>query len=312
VIFRINPSKGNFEESILASDLSSIPTRTLHSEVGYRPGNWDLCNNFWRFRPVDDIGDEILAIQRFTLWYAPIVGKPSWSAYGFEPANEPNIEWYHLGNNSTIPALDEPASWEAMDDYFSGVYDYVHANIGALPAVNVLTPPMAQHAYAEERNLGDVSNNCPDFAFSGYFTMDKVFNSSLPKNDGYSWHNYWPAGGERWEWGDCPTGHHLSMYFPSLMQENIDNSLRLGIITEADLSSPQMGYSSTISTKEMYTQTAESLRNFIQYEQRAQVIAVWLLHDNVEANTEHHWHQAYTTTIGFRDWFTSWWFAAEP
>ena len=70
VVFRIAPSPGNFEESILNSWDDPDPvkrpiTRTLIAKENIRPGGWLQCDNDWRFRPVDDVGDEIMAIQRF-------------------------------------------------------------------------------------------------------------------------------------------------------------------------------------------------------------------------------------------------------
>lgn len=74
VVIRITPSPGNFQDSIdpaWADPATRPPTRTLLTEADVRPGGWLQCDNDWRFRPVDDVGDEILAIQRYILWQAP-------------------------------------------------------------------------------------------------------------------------------------------------------------------------------------------------------------------------------------------------
>ena len=165
VIFRITPSPGNFEESIDSAwpdPATRPPGRTLITEPGVRPGGWQQCGNDWRFRPVDDVGDEMLAIQRFILWSAP--PGYQWQAFGFEPANEPNTEWYakpHPDADMPEPSYFDEASWRAMDQYFANLYDYVHDNAGYLP-IRVLTPPMAQSAYAETKNIN--SDDCPAFS----------------------------------------------------------------------------------------------------------------------------------------------------
>ena len=310
VIFRIYPSPGNFEESIDPNwpDPRTRPAgRTLITQPGVRPGGWSQCGNEWRFRPVDDIGDEMMAIQRYILWQAP----PGyhWQAFGFEPANEPNVEWYsrpHPEGQMPQPSYLEVASWQAMDQYFANLYDYVQANRGYLP-IRVLTPPMGQSAYAETRNVN--SENCPPFEFSGYAVMSRVFNSSNPKNDGYSWHNYWIRGREAW--AGCPDGQHVSMWFPATMASNIDNDVRPAVITEADLASPGQGMGNPLTDKDAQPQeTAISIRNFLYHEARADWIAVWLLNDD-SGNVEHAWHQAYTPMIGLRPWFTAWWYGRE-
>jgi len=304
VIFRVYPSPGNFEESIDPNwpDPRTRPAgRTLITQPGVRPGGWSQCGNEWRFRPVDDIGDEMLAIQRYILWQAP--PGYQWQAFGFEPANEPNVEWYGY---DTQPALNQQEAWQAMDEYFANLYDYVQANRGYLP-IRVLTPPMGQSAYAETRNVN--SEDCPPFEFSGYAVMSRVFNSANPKNDGYSWHNYWIQGREAW--AGCPNGQHVSMWFPAMMASNIDNDVRPAVITEADLASPGQGMGNPLTDKDARPQeTAVSIRDFLYHEARADWIAVWLLNDD-SGNVEQMWHQAYTPIVGLRPWFTAWWYGRE-
>lgn len=312
VVVRIEPSPGNFAESANPAwtpDPDNRPTgRTLLTGSGELPGGWSMCGNDWRFRPVDDIGNEILAIQRFVLWESVFAGQPAWSVFGFEPANEPNIEWYKSGVSATVPALDQTAAWFAMDAYFAAVYDYVDTNAEQLP-VRVLTPPMSQHAFAETHNLLDVDNQCPVLPFSGYQVMSNVFDSTTPKNDGYSFHNYWAVGREVWH--TCYSanpGHHVTMYVPTHMNQMLMYHLRKIVITEADLTSEGMAWNSDLLDKDAEPQrAATSIRDFFAYEDRADAIAVWLLNDNIAGNAEHHWHQAYSPTTGFREWFNLWW-----
>jgi len=154
VIFRIYPSPGNFEESIDPNwvDPRTRPAgRTLITQPGVRPGGWSQCGNEWRFRPVDDIGDEMLAIQRFILWHAP----PGyhWQAFGFEPANEPNVEWYsrpHPEGQMPQPSYLEAASWQAMDQYFANLYDYVQAHRGYLPNSSQNSPSNEEAGQVDE------------------------------------------------------------------------------------------------------------------------------------------------------------------
>jgi hypothetical protein len=314
VIFRVFPSPGNFEESILPNwniddpFASGIKGRTLIVDQYATPSGKSQCGNTSRFRSVSDIGDEIIAIQRYILWVAPFGYQ--WQAYGFEPANETNTEWYDY---STQPGRHQRQSWKNMDQYFANLYDYVQANRGFLP-VSVFTPPMAQNAYAEMRNVTTDHYPCDPFgdgSFSGYEVMTRTFNSLNPKNDGYSWHNYWANGKE--DWADCPNGQHVSMWFPSAMNQMIQNGSRPAIITESDLDSIGHGMGNTLDKESQPWAAAVSIRDFIWNEPRAARVAVWLLNDNNDptnpANAEHQWHQAYTSTVGFREWFIDWWYS---
>jgi hypothetical protein len=244
----------------------------------------------------------MIAIQWHTLWGPGY----SWAVYGFEPANEPNAEWYSNPDGlDPTPDYREEDAWKAMDQYFANLYDYVKANSGYV-YVRVLTPPMAQSAYAETNNINSDDKGCPEFRFSGYAQMPLTFNSANPKNDGYTWHNYWAAGRERW--ADCPNGQHVSMWFPTTMMANIRNGVRPAIITEADLASPQQNMGNTITDKDSAPGlTAASLRDFVYNEQLAGSVAFWMLNDDTGSATDHTWHQAYNLPGGFRAWFTQWW-----
>lgn len=315
VIFRIYPSPGNFEESIdpLWPDPKTRPSgRTLITEIDKLPGDGSVsqCDGYANdlFRTARDVGDEILAIQR----YIAVNESPGsrWQAFGFEPANEPNVEWYsNPEGQEPNPAYYQPESWQAMDQYFANLYDYVHDNAGGL-SIRVLTPPMAQNAYAEMRNVTTPWSPCDKFAFSGYEVMTRTFNSGSPKNDGYSWHNYWIKGREAW--AGCPNGQHVSMWFPDIMSTTIRS--RVAVITEADLAPPQLGMENPLTDKDAEPEgAAVSIRDFLYYEPgfTANRIAVWLLHDDNPDNVKHTWSQAYTPTVGFRAWFTQWWYQDE-
>lgn len=59
-------------------------------------------------RTPEDVADEILAIHALNV----AEGLPE---FGFEPANEPNAEWYPPG---TAPEINQTAAWREMDSYF--------------------------------------------------------------------------------------------------------------------------------------------------------------------------------------------------
>lgn len=149
--------------------------------------------------------------------------------------------------------------------------------------------------------------------YSGYSAMPLTFNSRNPKNDGYSWHNYWAFGREGWLpcIGNYDDGQHVSRFFPSPMYyvvSPIDWALRPGVITEGDLSSQdQLFNTNPIKDKDAsYVSTDVSLREFVAQEQVARQVAIWLLNDNTNNSAgEHEWHQAFTSV--FRRWFLEWW-----
>jgi hypothetical protein len=314
VVIRIMPSPGNFAESITA-DWQDQPNRTMieSSWPYYRetPGGVSQCNMDGNFRTASDIGDEMLAIQLYT------ANDPNyWQVWGFEPANEPNIEWYRYGTDATFPALNQYSAWQDMDGYFSSIYEYVTRTVRErypTLSMRVLTPPMSQSAYAERVSVQD----CSYFLLqgsgaSGYEAMG-VFDAEDPFNDGYSWHNYFAQGKETY--GPCPIGHHVSTAFSPNMNYWLDNHLLPGVITEADLADPDMGYGGSITDKDTNpTATFNSLNGFVTQETRAQAVAVWLLNDNNTGNpgthSRHIWHEAYNTDTEpgrFRDWFWQWW-----
>jgi len=341
IILRITPSPGNFEQAVNAGWRDARP-RTLITDTfpNYRqtPGNYTQCDpedpqsTYFeeQFRSVADIGDEMIAIQ---LWLSNLYY--SWQVWGFEPANEPNIEWYRPSwkSNYTEPKEDQRQAWQDMDDYFRNLYDYVTFELrDHYPNLymRILTPPMAMLSYAEKRDVrypcdffqlldeNDIpivdANGIPNL--QGYQAMSQTFDSWYPSNDGYSWHNYFIQGKETW--ASCPSGQHVSWYFPSKMYIQLNGGGRTGVITEADLDSVGHGMGDPITNKDANpTDTANSINLFVAQEPYAQAIAVWLLNDNFlndDTYPEHIWHEAYNTDSnppGFRNWFWTWWLTSQ-
>ena len=53
-----------------------------------------------------------------------------WSEFGFEPANEPNTEWYVLdGTGAGLVDMQNPVAWQDMRDYFNNLYAYAHTTL---------------------------------------------------------------------------------------------------------------------------------------------------------------------------------------
>ncbi len=301
VVIRIAPSPGNFEDW-------DDPLRQNHQlRSDMVPAGGDYCGGkFDLFRAIDDVAAEMDAIHARN----QING---WTEFGFEPANEPNTEWYSF---ATEPQIDEAEAWRDMNDYFGLLYNYVQSNF---PDVRVFTPPMAQTAYAEGVNIEDrdyplcepmlVAETGGERFWPGY---DYMWDTYAVKNDGYSWHNYYWQGQEAW--AECPDGQHISYHFPTWLQGELDFSSKPRLVTEVDLASPwQMNGGNPLTDKDAASgnTAATSLRQFVQTEERADVVIVWLL-DNDEADREEYdWHEAYSDDGMARSWFDAWWTADE-
>jgi hypothetical protein len=309
IIIRIYPSPGNFDTF---QNLGPNPI----PNIGYC---FPSAN-----RPAQDIVDEMTAIHDYNQsLLTPI------TEWGFEPANEPNLEWY-----PTAPGVrvlpDRLKAWQEMNYYFKTIYENIPFN------VKVLTPPMVQARYAEN-NWTDPNAIAPDRAntswcpamrlednmSTGYGMMQEVYNS---KNDGVSWHNYFRAGFE--SYGPCSSyGLHVSYFFPTWLQtktaQTRADGSKYGVITEADLFSYQADYPDglgqdhwqPIQNKDVNAgvSTAESLRKFILNEpsNNIEAVVVWLLNDNINAsNQDHNYHEAYNdqNNNAQRAWFKEWWF----
>jgi len=311
VIIRITPSPGNFDDWQNAT----LP-HILRS--GTTPAGGNYCaGKFNQFRAIDDVATEMHEIYKLN------VDQHGWNPaqFFFEPANEPNNEWYSdwEHDDEAQKRLRTPNAWTEMDAYFSALYDRVKSldsNIW------LLTPPMAQGNFAETENLAfctpmtvTVSGQC------GYDLMPNTFTN---KNDGYSWHNYWRQGHETWvHAGDvCPASHHVFQYFPPWLQTSIASSSKPAFVAEADLFSPCQDDRNPVANKNAQsTDTRESLWRFIDEEYGADYIIAWLLTEypySLKPNCptgltnyeEIRWHQAYENNIEL-GWFGPWWSGAE-
>jgi hypothetical protein len=313
VIIRINPSPGNFTDwndpvqpnHHLQS--SNTPAGGTYCELSPGSGDW----GFMHYRTAQDIAKEIEQIHNLNK-------NNGWQEYAFEPANEPNREWYTATPGSqTFPTIDEPVAWQEMDAYFSALYDAVKA-LTTGSEIRLLTPPMAQTRYAEGVYLNcdpqRLKNNS-----TGYDMMQTTYTT---KNDGLSWHSYWTYGHESiLSYCAGGIGQHVSTLLPNWMIEQIVYGTKLGFITEADLASPGQQMGNTLTNKDANTAaTRSSIRAFFESEPSGIYPVMWLLNNNFvdqpgqNENAEINWHQAYTPTMGLtaRPWFTTWWTQTDP
>jgi hypothetical protein len=325
VVVRIFPSPGNFADY-------ADPGATHVLLSGSAPAGPDYCDGRYNvFRSVTDVAAEINAIV------ALVTATHGWNpgSLHFEPANEPNLEWYAApaeAHPDLAPAVYDHRAWVEMDRYFSAVYD---AAKRLNPNIRVLTPPMGQYLFADEREFGkcDLQHlivNGPALPSAGYDWMQSTFTT---KNDGWSWHNYWRAGYEVWRDDFCRTpgsvGDHVFQYFPGWLQSAIVDSHKPAFITEADLLSPCVFPLNPLTDKDAQPEAAaESIWRFIQEERAADYVAVWVLTNQFsdpvplqrggncrDVNAEIAWHEAYRETAlngtHERPWFPLWWLRAE-
>lgn len=320
IIIRIHHSPGNFEDST-PNDHRLQLTAIDNDYCRWNGDNW--WANY--HRSPDDLADEIVAIHRYNR-IINIQGEDlAFNEWGFEPANEPNTEWYNSDPNDNIPDTSPNRTWvEAWQDmqaYFTEIRNSVRSRVPT--GIRVLTPPMAQSAHAETKQVNaindpDPSNWCPDMRLrddrsTGYGVMQEYYTTN---NDGIDWHNYWRLG---FEWsGACSIGaQHVSYFFPDWMQ-NVLKPLgeKDGTVTEADLFSsggpPNQDPNQPLQDKDDRGgwPAANSLRKFFYNEFRSDTIVAWLLNDNVnDPNQDHNWHEAYDDQQGNAEqaWFTQWW-----
>ncbi len=333
IIFRVYPSPGNFID--WDQESASYPNHHLLTGTA-PPDGTDYCQDPIPddekqsapeyYRSIKDIADEMGYI------YAAMVAD-GWTEGGieikisFEPANEPNTEWYTL---DTDPAINKSDAWDEMDDYFSALYTYVHDHYSN---VNVLTPPMAQAAYAEGIEWSDecVERKLIDGSV-GYNHMETTYGTH---NDGYSWHNYWNQGRE--SSATCENGGgHVYSEFPLWLQLNILFSDRV-YISEADLYSQCQLTGNPLQWKDnsddLTGSPAETTQSLLAFSSENVYLTdaniFWLLADNTGYSKtpdqcagvtdprllrEHDWHEAYDEDDRdppygelFREWFTTWW-----
>jgi hypothetical protein len=305
LIIRIQPSPGNFLQN------RSAFHHLVLNAIDYTHGDGD-CRN-WEdncHRSPDYIADHIVAIHN----YNAANGIAEW---GFEPANEPNLEWYDnpARGNDTSPDQSDGATWSEMDLYFQAIYNNVH---GRDANIRVLTPPMAQGQYAEGADTlhpPACASQLVDGINKGYDLMGATYGVA---RSAVSWHNYWRLGYEGLN-GCAMGGQHVSYYFPNWLKVGLEGSNRTveGFITEADLLSyPQQDQSQPIQDKDENNglSAAASIGQFMWYELRSYHMASWLLND-LTGNSEYGWHEAYRDSAPDsqveRPWFSAWWSSSE-
>ncbi len=320
IIIRIWPSRGNFEDA-----LDPIQPHNLITQTGQTPQGLDYCDGrATEFRAIDDLAEEMYRIHILN-------GEQGFHEYAFEPANEPNLEWYaNWYNSNATPKFYEAQAWQSMDAYFSALYDYMRQAHPDAPNLRILTPPMGQGAYAESLGFDDLTNpqsSCGPMRIvddkSGY---DFMKNTYTTKNDGYSWHNYYRQSREFWASGDpCKYSDHIFQYLQPWLQDQIKNSGKISFITEADLYSPCQRGDNPVKDKDTYIDaTQESVWRFVQQEQGANYVIVWLLSEDPYTVVpgpcpgngavdylEIKWHEAYRDNGLEREWFPRWWVRPE-
>ena len=303
IVIRLTPSPGNFLDY-------ANPGLAPHTLLTTTIAGGDYCGDpetqkhkVEKFRDVYDLAAEMNAIYQVNQEHQWPVDR-----FYFEPANEPNYEWYQRlvdeGAETLNPRIENKQAWIDMDEYFAALYDQVKQ---LNPRLQILSPPMAQDLYGEHYHLG----TCTKMALndkmgrSGLDFMKKTFGydygadqSSTPKVDGFAWHNYWRKGREMWDppLGLIPTvdelcavdkthkspSDHLFQYFSRGMEQSMMTLPTL--ITEADLLSPcQLGEAGAAVSKDAAaTETVSSLLTFIKQEYLhddygARYVIAWLL-----------------------------------
>lgn len=307
VVIRLMPSPGNFPDW---DDPDNWPNHRLSD--GPPVGSDEYCG--WsNYRSPGDLGDEMGKIQALN-W------SQGFLVFGFEPANEPNLEWY--SRDIGTPRIWNGTAWTDMDAYFSAVYDYVNNYYPSY--IKVLTPPMVQSQYAEGNDIEDVDDDMPcgdvwlvDGTYKGYDLMQNTIEN---KSDGINWHNYWSQGKENYNY--CPLGQHVSIYFPSWMKTAIRDQEIPVTITEADIGSPiQMRGINPLTDKTTGNNpnyTANSIELYFKLEYwygpnhygTRPRIASWLLADDT-GHGDHDWHKAYEESGYERPWFNLWYLGEE-
>ncbi|MFN8488721.1 MAG: hypothetical protein U0350_14060 [Caldilineaceae bacterium] len=189
VIIRITPSPGNF------SDYAN-PGGAHNLLKGDTPAGGDYCGSDQsqkanKYRDIRDLAAEMDAIYQVNRAH----GWPLDRFY-FEPANEPNVEWYPQQAN-VAPKADNKQAWIDMDDYFAALYDLAKQSN---PQLQILAPSMSQGAHGEHYALGTCDNtNMTVVGGNGRTGLDfmkkisgydiGIDSYTTPKADGFAWHN---------------------------------------------------------------------------------------------------------------------------
>lgn len=323
VIIRIYPSPGNFTDY-------AKPGGTHVLQMDQTPAGKDYCGNDQsqkseKYRDIRDIANEMDAIYRVNI---KANGWLTENLY-FEPANEPNNEWY-TDKGTVVPTTDNKDAWIAMDTYFTNLYDLAKE---INPDLLILAPPMGQANYAERFIPGTCSSTAVgggQMGESGYDFMIGTYGSD--KFEGYTWNNYWDEGTETWITTTIETacgsdmrkslGQHVYQYFPIWIQQQIARSGMPRFITEADLRAPCGShlYTPLKSKQDFPDRTRVSLNRFIAQEKSADYVIAWLLTQgyseatdggDCKTNDEQAWHKAYREDGTARDWFRQWWLSND-
>ena len=301
VVIRITPSPGNF---IDYAQPGSQPHTLLATS---QPAGKDYCDDPNKpnlYRDIQDIAEEMKAIYDVNTQH-------QWppTSFFFEPANEPNYEWYGKFREKGIivkPPVSDKLAWSEMDDYFAALYDKAKSP-QFQPQLQILSPSFSQSLYGEHYKLGSCYKWQVDGDGkhrSGIDFMKKTFGYdqdagvqfSAPKADGFAWHNYWRAGQEAWkEVGQLPsidipcagkpltdtetviTSDHVIQYLSAEVLAQIGP--RPNFITEADIKSPcQENETGAAKSKDYDAQAiSDSLVRFINEERYAGYVIAWLL-----------------------------------
>lgn len=202
VIIRIAPSPGNFVDYEAPGDNHRLRADETPAGGNYcdetTTGGRSQQAKLDAFRDIRDLAEEMSEIYTLT------VDSHDWPAERlyFEPANEPNMEWY-IDHGAVNPNADNRRAWIAMDNYFAALYDLAKA---LEPALQILSPSMSQKLYGEQYFLGTCdptplvggeNQGGMDF-MTKTFGVDLHGNPLTPKADGFAIHNYWREGGEVW------------------------------------------------------------------------------------------------------------------
>ena len=310
VVIRITPSPGNFIDYTAPG---ALPHTLMHTT---EPAGGNYCDEravgghstddkVRKYRDILDIAQEMQAIYLANV-------QDGWppGSFFFEPANEPNQEWYAARKPITdtlrlVPDVNHKDAWIDMDNYFAALYDTAKA---LNPALQILSPSLSQELYGEHYRFGscyklqvqgDSQNRSGiDFMKKTFgYDSDAANQLPTPKADGFAWHNYWRAGHEAWAdiEGQTPTldvpcfgkaltdtatviaSDHFIQYLPEGMLAQIGP--RPTFITEADLKSPcQLGETGAAVTKDASPAAIrDSLLTFIAEENFARHVIAWLL-----------------------------------
>ncbi len=316
VIIRITPSPGNFVDCAAPGENHRLRTDDTPAGENYCDENVEgkrTADKVGDYRDILDMAQEMGAIYQLS------VDEHKWPAENlyFEPANEPNYEWYQKFREERkviVPHVDNKEAWIQMDDYFAALYDRAK---GLNSELQILSPSIAQELYGEHYGLG-TCNKLKVFGGndrSGLDFMKKTFGYDIwtkqvtdPKVDGFAWHNYWRQGREMWlppfgleqspptldDYCDVnneykPQTDHIFQYLSAGMQDNM--SVLPTFITEADLKSPCQlkAFENTERKDDVAQETRASLLKFIEQEYLqkyggygAQYVIVWLLVNQYE------------------------------